>query len=249
MTLVAPSPCSVPGPARVADRLCAVVVVVPARDEAELVGRCLDALVAARARLAAVRPEVAVRLVVACDSCTDGTADEALAREGVAVVELDARSVGVARAAGVALGRADLADLDAAAVWLACTDADSAVPETWLVDQVRLAEEGADLVVGTVRPDGLTPSQAVRWARTHVPGRPNGHVHGANLGVRLSVHDAVGGFAPVAEHEDVVLVDRARDSGARLVASDVVEVLTSGRLVGRTPGGYAAHLAGSPWGA
>nr|WP_241769914.1 hypothetical protein [Cellulosimicrobium sp. MM] len=37
-------------------------------------------------------------------------------------------------------------------------------------------------------------------------------------------------------------MERARAAGARVVADASAEVLTSARLVGRTPGGYARHL-------
>jgi hypothetical protein len=75
-----------------------------------------------------------------------------------------------------------------------------------------------------------------------VPGEANGHVHGANLGVRASVYRSAGGFADLAEHEDIDLVARCRALGATTVASARADVLTSGRQVGRTPGGYAGYL-------
>nr|WP_139316002.1 bifunctional PIG-L family deacetylase/class I SAM-dependent methyltransferase [Cellulosimicrobium sp. CUA-896] len=108
----------------------------------------------------------------------------------------------------------------------------------------RARRGGRDVVVGTVRPriEELSPDRAAAWLASHEPGTANGHVHGANLGVRLSVYRAAGGFAPVPEHEDVALVDAARRTGARVVADAEAEVLTSARLVGRTPGGYARHL-------
>jgi len=136
-------------------------------------------------------------------------------------------------------------DLPLDAVWLACTDADSVVPVGWIDDQLDRAAAGADVVIGTVRPDfaDLSPRQIAAWTGRHTPGRPNGHVHGANLGVRASSYRAVGGFAPVDLHEDNDLVDRLRAAGATLVASDVGEVLTSGRRDGRTSGGYAGYLA------
>lgn len=214
-----------------------LVVVIPARDEEELIGRCLDSVVAA-----SVGVEVPVLVVVVADGCLDATVDVARRFDGVAVVEIDSSNVGNARAAGVrsALTRTTR---DAAEVWLANTDADSIVPENWLREQVRLANQEVDVMVGTVRPDfdDLSADQVRAWVAGHTPGEPNGHVHGANLGIRASTYLAAGGYEALPEHEDVELVSRLRRSG-RLLASDRCEVVTSGRRFGRTPGGYARYL-------
>jgi len=218
-----------------------VAVVIPAHDEEELVGRCLTSVLDAASRLPA---HVTVDVVVVLDGCRDATATVVARFPGVRTVETRGGNVGRARAAGV---RAALAAtrLPADRAWLACTDADSQVPACWLTEQVRLADAGADVVVGTVRPDprDLLPHEEQAWRATRVPGRPNGHVHGANLGVRADVYRAAGGFSPQREHEDVALVAALRSAGAHVVATDVTDVLTSGRRVGRSPGGYAGFLA------
>lgn len=216
----------------------AIVVVVPVHDEAALLDACLHALSAA---VAAVDVPCEVRVVL--DACTDESAAVA-ARHRFPVVPVHARAVGEARAAGIRDAIAALGDARAARVWIANTDADSAVPANWLQVQLAAADAGADVVVGTVRPDfdDLSPAHRSLWLETHAPGRPNGHTHGANLGIRASTYDAAGGFAPVGEHEDVQLVDGCRRIGAAIVASDRAEVITSGRFVGRTPGGYAGYL-------
>lgn len=220
-----------------------VVVVVPARDEEQLVGRCLGSLQAARQAARAVRPDLTVDLVLVLDRCTDGTRSVAVGHLDVRLVDLDEGRAGAARAAGVrdALARSTA---DPARTWVAGTDADSVVPEGWILEHLRLADTGADVVVGTVRPDpaDLSPAQLAAWRSTRVPGRPNGHVHGANLGVRADAYLRVGGFPDRPEHEDVDLVGALTAAGARVVATDTCDVLTSGRLVGRTPGGYAGYL-------
>ena len=242
-------------------RISGVAVVVPARDEAELIARCLASIREARlllaGRAAAGGPgaagqgrdeEVRVVTVVVADDCSDDTAAIAAAVPDVTVVETRLRSVGAARSEGARVAFARLAEhgVAADAVWLAATDADSAVPPAWLTSQLDLADrEGADVVVGTVRPDfaDLSDAQVAAWLSRHTPGRPNGHVHGANLGLRATVYDAAGGFGELDLHEDVELVSRARAAGAVVVASEAGEVLTSGRQVGRTRGGYAGYLA------
>ncbi|WP_233550169.1 glycosyltransferase [Clavibacter lycopersici] len=223
-----------------AARIRAVTVVIPARDEEELVGRCLASVgvAAARARVAGVR----VRVILVADDCRDRTAEVARAA-GVEVIESAAGRVGAARALGVAAAR-DGWDGEDEEHWIASTDADSMVPPAWITSQVALADEGADVVVGTVRPelDGLSAEQVAAWQATRVPGEANGHVHGANLGVRADAYLAAGGFPEIEEHEDVDLVARLRRLDARITASAAGEVVTSSRREGRTPGGYAGYL-------
>ena len=219
-----------------------VLVIVPARDESALIGRCLAALETARDRAIAAHPTLQVRTIVVADRCLDETAAIARGFTGVEVLEIDAATVGTARQAGADHA---LSTENPRRAWLANTDADSEVPASWIIDQVALASAGADVVVGTVRPrfTDLSAAEAREWSATHVAGRPNGHVHGANLGVRASAYAAVGGFQQLSEHEDVDLVGRLAGAGFRIAASDRGEVVTSGRRVGRTPGGYAAYLA------
>jgi hypothetical protein len=118
------------------------------------------------------------------------------------------------------------------------------VPPHWLTTFGMLSAH-ADVCLGTVRPDfdDLSAEQREIWLRTHIRGRPAGNTHGANLGLSAHTYLAAGGFAPLGEHEDVDLVARCRNHGAVVVASDEAEVLTSGRRIGRTPGGYSSFLA------
>ncbi|WAB84643.1 glycosyltransferase [Microcella daejeonensis] len=213
-------------------------VVVPARDEEQLVERCLRSVMRAAEALAQSDAPAEVVVVLVADGCTDRTAAIARAIPGVEVMVVRAAGVGAARELGArrAIARG--------CSWLACTDADSEVPSAWLVEQLRLESLGWDGMIGTVRPDfaDLTPTERDHWLATHHRGHPNGHVHGANLGVRTASFVRIGGFRALAEHEDVDLVERLRASGAWLIASDEVEVTTSGRRTGRTAGGYAGHL-------
>lgn len=218
-----------------------VVVVVPAHDEEELLGRCLVSVARSRDELREVRPDLVVHVVVVLDRCRDASRAVA-ADHDVAVVEVDAGSVGVARAAGVSHGRRLAGPVPPAATWVANTDADSVVPEDWLTSQVAAAEAGADLVVGRVRPDpgDLTPDLAAAWERRHRSRVVGQHVHGANLGVRLRAYQDCGGFAAVTHDEDVRLVDALLLRGVTAVPGVVVS--TSGRHVGRAPGGFAGYL-------
>ncbi len=220
-----------------------LAVVIPARDEERLIGRCLASVLEAGARLGeAGSGHPAIDVIVVTDGCLDGTSAVARAFPGVTVAESPVGGVGAARRRGVevALGSA----VAPSGLWIANTDADSRVPTNWLTHQLDLAELGADLVVGTVRPmlDELPEQAAEAWRRSHDDGQALGHVHGANLGVRASAYLAAGGYRPIPEHEDVELVRALLSTGARRAVSDAAEVETSARVVGRTPGGYARYL-------
>jgi len=163
----------------------AIAVVIPARNEEELIGRCLRSVLAARHSSAVPAP-----IIVVADGCLDATAEIARGFPEVTVLEIESSNVGAARAAGaeIAIARG--------ARWLANTDADSMVPRNWLDAQLDFAAAGRDLAIGTVRPDfrDLDPEQRRAWHSTHVRGRPNGHAHGANLGVRTALYRAIGGY-------------------------------------------------------
>lgn len=220
-----------------------VHVVVPANDEEVLLPRALGSLDDAVAELHRSRPDVRARVVLVLDACVDRSREVAARHRDVTVVEVDRRCVGAARAHGVAVATAHVAEPDTGRHWLAGTDADCAVPTDWLVRQVMLADTGLDLVTGTVQPDDeLGPDALARWHALHQLRDGHPHVHGANLGVRLSTYRATGGFEPLAVHEDVGLVERVRASGASCLATSSVHVRTSGRTRGRTPGGFADYL-------
>lgn len=222
-----------------------LAVVVPARDEARLIQRSLRSLSAAAAHASNAWGEACpdIAIVVVADRCDDNTAALAQRVDGVQVIEVGFGNVGRARASGIQLALQNLGTAPDA-TWIANTDADSVVPFNWLTTHAGLADAGHDVLVGTVRPDfaDLSREQVSAWKSLHTPGFPNGHVHGANLGVRASSYLAAGGFAPVGEHEDVQLAQRLEDLGSAIVATDLCEVVTSGRGHGRTPGGYARYL-------
>lgn len=228
-----------------------VVVVIPVRNEELLLPRCLNALTAAIDALGAVpepeRPHVRVLLVL--DHCTDQSARVAARWSTFRRHEIAAGAVGVARRDGIrrALRSGSRsrtgAVASAAQIWIATTDADSAVPPNWLVTQLALARNGAELVLGTVQPDDdLAARELQRWEALHTIGEGHPHIHGANLGVRADRYLAAGGFAPVDRDEDVLLVSALRDLGVTEARTALIPVLTSGRRIGRTPAGFAGYL-------
>ncbi|MEV4619115.1 glycosyltransferase family A protein [Asanoa sp. NPDC049573] len=216
-----------------------VAVIVPAHNEEELLPRCLGAIDVA---VAAV-PHLRVEVVVVLDACTDGTA-AACRRAGVRTVVVDAHNVGRARAAGAAYALRS----GAAGLWLATTDADSRVPDTWLARQLRHAAAGAEVVVGTVTVDDWSPWPPL-LATTYRTAydRTEGHVHGANLAASATAYLAAGGFPPRPLAEDRAFVAAARLAGRRIVHALDLPVSTSGRRVARAPGGFSAFLARLSW--
>lgn len=219
-----------------------IAVVVPVWNEEALLERCLHGIHRACAWLEE-RSATPVRtaVVLALDSCVDGS-EAIAARSGVQVIQLGLRNVGLARAAGVRAALELLSDIDPEEIWLASTDADSFVPPDWLLAQQQLADSGWDVALGRVQPDlADLPVELHRtpFASAASSGEP---VYGANLGVRISAYLTAGGFTAAREHEDQRLVGALRRTGARVTASDSTPVLTSGRVLGRTPGGYAGFL-------
>ena len=221
-----------------------VHVVVPARDEAEFLPRHLESVYAAAEVVRAETPGIQVRATVVLDSCTDESASVLSAHPWFDTHEVELGVVGEVRAHGVERARSRAAGVDPTRLWIACTDADTVVPEHWLIEQVRLAQTGCALVVGTVHPDpqDLSPDVLHRWRARHRLEEGHEHVHGANLGFTLAAYDAVGGFPPVSTGEDVDLVARMRQAEIRWRSTTRTQVVTSGRPRGRAPQGFATYL-------
>ena len=212
-----------------------IAVVIPAHNEARRLGRCLRAVLVAgqQAQQAGYRVEVLVVL----DRCSDASA--AVARRfGVQALMVDAGNVGMARRVGAAHM------LDRGAQWLACTDADSRVPAHWLMSQLACR---ADVVCGTVHIDYWQPwhTAALRkvYQSRYEAREGHRHVHGANLGVCSDAYSRVGGFKPLAAHEDVQLVSDLQACGAQIVWTARHSVATSSRLDSRAREGFGDYLA------
>lgn len=214
-----------------------IAVVIPARDEEATLDACLTSV-----RAAARQAAVPVDVVLVLDSCTDGSARIAARHPLVRTVSVGFGNVGRSRAHGAEIALAH--EQDAEELWLAFTDADGRVPSGWLTEHLDAARRG-DVYLGAVVPvlDELDPERRRVWLDRHPPGATLGHVHGANLGMRSSAYRAAGGFAPLETAEDVHLAERLRTSGAVVSSSEREPVVTSARLTGRAPRGYAGYLA------
>ena len=233
---------------RLQARTWRIGVIVPAQDEADTIERCIRSI---RAAHAALGGRDQLWIVVAADSCSDGTAPLARAAlEGSGeVIECRVRSAGAARRLGAAAVLAHFKDAPSSAIWLANTDADSHVPVDWLKRHLEYAHEGDTAVAGIVRleldtSEACCAQAALQGIYRHAADGSHTHVHGANLGVRADAYLAVGGWDRLPLAEDHCLWNRLKAGGWRLRSSILSCVTTSARLQGRAPGGFADTLRG-----
>lgn len=208
-------------------------VMVPAHNEEALLGDCLRSV-----QLAAAHKDLRgepVSIVVVLDSCEDRSADIASAF-GAAILEVQERNVGHARSVGAQWLLAK------GARWLACTDADSVVPDDWISCQLSF---NADAVCGTVRIeswDGLSDAVRQRYTLDYQQREEHRHIHGANLGVCSHAYQRAGGFPSIVAHEDVALIRALEEEGAKIAWTALNCVCTSARLTARARGGFGDYL-------
>jgi cellulose synthase/poly-beta-1,6-N-acetylglucosamine synthase-like glycosyltransferase len=218
-------------------------VIIPACNEEDTIEACiasvLDALNTARIER--------YWIVVVADDCGDRTVERAERAVGGAgeVVTVTLNSAGAARRAGVARVLLQMADVDPSRLWLANTDADTTVSESWIRVQLALADDGVTGVAGIVQlaTSGCAAAHEV-YRRTYLtnPEGTHSHVHGANLSVRADAYEDAGGWSELALAEDHCLWTRLRSRGWRLLSSVSSIVTTSARLEGRAKGGFADTL-------
>jgi glycosyl transferase family 2 len=217
-------------------------VVVPVRNEDQLLAACLAGIDRASGR---VRQPVV--LVVVLDACTDRSAAvlagcQLTSVQRLVVLSSDRGNVGYARDLGM---RWLLREFDMDGLWLATTDADSVVPPHWLTGILWHAAQGSLAVLGTVEvPDwtGHPPHTRPRYLGGYRSADGHRHVHGANLSLAAAAYLAAGGFPQLAADEDVMLVRRLVGLGLPVAWVGDLPVATSSRLVGRAPAGFAQHL-------
>ncbi|SAL01773.1 Glycosyl transferase family 2 [Caballeronia pedi] len=208
-------------------------VVIPAHNEAALIGPCLNSV-----RVAASHPGLGgerVLIVVVADGCSDLT--EAIAVScGALVLSTSKHNVGSARDLGARLAIAHETR------WLAFTDADTTVHADWLVEQLECA---TDAVCGVITISDWTGHHAetrADFVTTYRDVEGHRHVHGANFGLSTLAYEATGGFQPLTFNEDVALVQALTESGFTIAWTNKVRVDTSARTEARTPWGFGATL-------
>jgi cellulose synthase/poly-beta-1,6-N-acetylglucosamine synthase-like glycosyltransferase len=193
-----------------------VSVVIAARNEAEKVVRCLEAV------LQQQYPREAFEVILVDDGSEDATAGiaQVISRRHPNLKVL--RQPGGGKKAALARGIAA-----ARGTWILQTDADCEMGPHWLASMVRAFEPEVVLVSGPVslqaRPQALERLQEVEsmglvmlGAGSLAAGRPN-MVNGANLAFRRDAFVAVGGYAgidQVASGDDELLLQKLRRAKA-----------------------------------
>ncbi len=247
------------------------VVAVPARDEAERIIGCLEALTTQRDLGGAPIAPGVIKVLVLANNCRDATAD--VARRAGADVEVLEVDLPLSRAnAGVARRAA----MDAAAERLppgpgliCTTDADSRPRPDWVARLWKAMDEGAEAVAGAVEFDplettGLDFSDARRREglysalQAEIIARVDPEAHnpwpnhiwawGANLAVTASAYRRVGGLPAQPLAEDRAFVEQLRRHDVPVRHCLDARVWTSARRIGRAEGGLAslvdAHIGG-----
>ncbi|WP_432845333.1 glycosyltransferase [Amycolatopsis sp. CA-161197] len=218
----------------------AAAVVVPARDEAATLPRCLDAI---RRALAQLPAGITRTVVVVADRCTDATA--ALAHRHGARVTTNTRltTIGAVRDLGCGTALRALPGYPASEVLLLNTDADTEVARAWAARHLARARRGWHASAGPAllsEPFPGSSDAAARYRGIVALDSPN--VYGANLAVRADAYRAIGGFGPIATGEDHALWQRLGRAGFRRCHEPAAQVFTSARRQGRAPGGLASLL-------
>ena len=236
-------------------------VVVPARDEEELIGACIRALGAQRG----IAPS-AWEILLVLDGCSDATCDRALAAATetpgllLHTLQTDGLGAGGARAKGMDSACQRLDQVGRHGGLIATTDADSVVEPDWLFRQLEATAAGAEAVGGLITLEGngaaLEPGTLKRRRRDHEfrldrlsADAPTEHPFfgGASIGITARAYREVGGMEALESLEDEALARRLRSFGVEIHRLDSVQVITSARTQGRASRGLALDLMVSEW--
>ena len=248
MTLPPPDP---------ALRIC---VVVPARNEEELIGSCLRAL-AEQGEVPCEEYEILLVL----DECIDGTRarakEVATSYPALRLYLLDGpgKGSGYARRVGMEAACDRLHAVGRPHALIASTDADTIGAPDWISVQLAATERGARAIGGRIElaDDGTVPEALFQWHVTRGNSRhrrllselgPSGRTEhwqfsGASMSLTAAVYRTVGGLEPRNALEDEQLEDALCRHGVSIERLLSARVVTSARLVGRADRGLARDLS------
>ncbi len=146
------------------------------------------------------------------------------------------------------------------------TDADGRVPQDWVARNLAGLRAGMDAVCGMAAIDPVDeaaiPAQlladdavetrytelldhidSILDPRAYDPWPRHTHRSGASIAVGAAVYRAVGGMPHVPHGEDRALIDALERRDCKVRHDRTLEVIVSGRVVGRAEGGMAATIA------
>lgn len=235
-------------------------VVVPARNEEDLILACLRAL-AMQERVSPLEYEVLLIL----DGCEDDTENRvrgfAAQNPSLRLHLLDGpgKGSGHARRVGMDAACECLLELGRPDGLIASTDADTVVAPDWLAAQLDAAARGSRAIGGRISllDDGTLPEHIIAWhaergrrRRENLLARPDNtgatehwQFSGASMSLTAETYREVGGLEPVTALEDEALGGVLCRRGIPIDRLLSVRVTTSARLVGRAERGLAHDLA------
>jgi len=236
------------------------VIVVPARDEQDRIGACLEALASQTIG------RHAFETILVADRCQDRTeqvARETAKRLGLSLTILQGPGAGSGPARGLGMDAAArrLSALGLPRGLIATTDADSEPAPDWLECQLAHLERGADVIAGAIELaaeaaelpfavlDRRRRDAQMRMAEIAAvdPGAAHHHFAGASLGVRADVYRRVGGIDAAPALEDEAFADTLALHRIPILRPADVRVRTAVRTDGRAARGLSVDLAVSTW--
>jgi glucosyl-3-phosphoglycerate synthase len=236
------------------------VVVVPARDEQDRIGACLEALAAQTVG----RDKFETILVAdACRDRTEQVARETAERYGLALTVLrgPGEGSGPARKLGMDAAAERLRSLGFPRGLIATTDADSEPAPDWIERQLVHLGRGSDVIAGAIElaPGAAQLPAAVldrrrQDAETRMAaivavdaGAAHHHFAGASLGVNAEVYRQVGGIDASRSLEDEAFAGTLALHKIPILRPADVRVRTAARIDGRAARGLSVDLAVSTW--
>jgi GT2 family glycosyltransferase len=232
-------------------------VAIPAHNEADRICACLYAL-GRQTRL----PDRVILLVNNCADATGRIARDVAPRLrfplDVVEVTLPAGKVGAghARCQAMAIAARDAHTDDL----LLTTDADALVPIDWIERNHQAFTAGAQVVCGQAVIDVMQSKvqtgaalearlndllDRIAWdldPEPHDPPPRHREASGASLALSVAAYRLVGGVPDIASGEDRALVHRLWQMDARIRHDPQIQVVVSGRTVGRACNGMADTL-------
>jgi Glycosyl transferase family 2 len=236
-----------------------VVVAIPVRNEVDRIESCVGAL--------AEQSEPPATVVLLFNNCDDGSeaAAKKLARHSpfsleMISVRLAPKQANAGTARRLAMHRAS--KIAGSQGVLLTTDADAVVDHDWVARNIAALNDGADAVCGRIVVDPvealaipahlhaddllerelldlLDEITSALDPDPHDPRPRHGEASGASLAISTEIFRRVGGVPKVPSGEDRALVHALMLMDARVRHDSEIEVVVSGRLEGRAPGGMA----------